>query len=163
MQTRLNFKDVQSASQALLEVWNNVSESGLEQPLLDLVVLRASQINRCAYCIDMHFKDAVASGETEQRLYSLDAWRDTPYYTDRERAALAHTEAVTVLGEEGVPDDLYEQVREQFSVQEIVGLTMAIIAINGWNRLNISLQHTIPGRYKSHRKPNPALNIVSAS
>ena len=117
------------------------------------MVLRASQINHCAYCIDMHTKDARASGETEQRLFGLDAWRDTPYYSDRERAALAWTEAVTLLSENGVPDDLYEQVREQFSEQEIVNLTMAVIAINSWNRLNVSLQPTVAGSYKSNRQP----------
>jgi AhpD family alkylhydroperoxidase len=136
-------------------MWQYVVETGLEQSLLDLVILRASQINRCAYCIDMHFKDAIASGETAQRLYSLDAWRETPFYSDRERAALAWTEAVTVLGDHGVPIDVYEQVQQHFSAQEIVGLTMALININGWDRLNVSLQHTVPGSYKSRRQPEP--------
>lgn len=157
MQTRINFKDVQPAFQPLFDMWQFVQESDLEQSLLDLVILRASQMNRCAYCIDMHFKDACASGETEQRLYSLDAWRDAPYYSDRERAALAWTEAVTVLGKDGVPNHIFEAMRQHFSEQEIVSLTMAVININSWNRLNVSLQHTVPGSYKSQRKPEPAL------
>lgn len=159
MRTRMDYKEVQPAIEALLSLGNYAGENGLEQSLLDLMLVRASQINRCAYCLDMHTKDARASGETEQRLYGLNAWRDTPYYSDRERAALAWTEAVTRLGENGVPDEVYEQVRRQFSEQEIVGLTMAVIAINSWNRLNLSLQFTVPGRYKSQRKP--ALNAVS--
>lgn len=153
MQTRISFSDVQDAIPALLGTSNYVMESGLEQSLLDLMITRASQINRCAYCIDMRYKDAIASGESLQRLYSLDAWRETPFYTDRERAALAWTEAVTLVSENGVPDDVYEQVRQHFSDKEIVGLTMAVININSWNRLNVSLQHTVPGRYKSQRKP----------
>ena len=127
------------------------------------MLVRASQINRCAYCLDMHMKDARASGETEQRLYSLSVWRETPFYSDRERAALAWTEAVTVLSENGVPDELYEQVRHHFSQQEIVGLTMALITINSYNRLNVSLQYTVPGRYKSQRQPDPALNGIPAN
>jgi AhpD family alkylhydroperoxidase len=153
MQTRIDYKDAQPAIQALLSQSGHEGETELEQSLLDLVVLRASQINRCAYCIDMHFKDAIASGEDIQRLYGLDAWREAPYYTDRERAALAWTEAVTLVSEDGVPDDVYGQVRQHFNAQEIVGLTMVVININGWNRLNASLQHTVPGRYKSQRKP----------
>jgi len=132
-----------------------VMKSGIEQSLLDLVFLRASQMNHCAYCIDMHFKDAVVSGETEQRLYGLDAWRESPYYTDRERAALAWTEAVTLLTEDFVPDEVYEQARQQFSEAELVSLTMAIININGWNRLNVSFR-TVPGDYQSQRKPAPS-------
>ncbi|SRR5581483_3024843 len=139
-----------------------VKKSGLEQSLLDLVVLRASQINRCAYCIDMHFKDARASGETEQRLYSLDAWREAPFYSDRERAALAWTEAVTLLTEGFVPDEVYEQARQQFSEAELVSLTMAVISINSWNRLNVSFR-TVPGNYQSQRRPTPTLDAVSAN
>jgi AhpD family alkylhydroperoxidase len=124
-----------------------VRESGLELSLLDLVKLRASQINGCAYCLDMHWKDARARGESEQRLYSLDAWRETSYYTERERAALAWTEAVTLIAENHVPDDLYEQVRQHFSEEELVNLTLAVVAINGWNRLSISFR-TEPGTYQ---------------
>jgi AhpD family alkylhydroperoxidase len=120
---------------------------GLERTLLDLVRLRASQINGCAYCIDMHSKDLRAEGESEQRLYLLDAWREAPFYTDRERAALAWTEAVTLVADGHVPDDVYEQARQQFSEEELVNLTLAIVAINGWNRLNVSFR-TLPGNYQ---------------
>lgn len=153
MQPRINiFKVAPSAIQAMKSIGDYVHNSGLEESLLDLVVVRASQINRCAHCLDMHIKDARASGETEQRLYSLNAWRETPFYSERERAALAWTEAVTLLSETGVPDDVYAEVQQQFSEEEIVKLTMAVIAINGWNRLNVSLR-TVPGHYKSQRKP----------
>jgi AhpD family alkylhydroperoxidase len=124
-----------------------VRESGLETPLLELVRLRASQINGCAYCIDMHTKDARAEGETEQRLYALTAWRETPFYTERERAALEWTEAVTAIGDSGVPDELYETARKHFTGEELVNLTMAVVAINGWNRLAISFRMT-PGSYQ---------------
>ena len=120
---------------------------GLDETLLRLVRLRASQINGCAYCIDMHWKDLRALGESEQRLYGLDAWEESPYYTDRERAALAWTEAVTDLGRSGVPDDVYEEARAHFSEGELVDLTMAVIAINGWNRLSVSFR-TEPGTYQ---------------
>ena len=106
--------------------------------------MRASQINGCAYCLDMHSKDARAKGETEQRLYGLDAWRETPYYSARERAALEWTEALTLVSETRVPDDVYERVREQFSEDELVHLSLAIVAINGWNRLNVAAR-TVPG------------------
>jgi AhpD family alkylhydroperoxidase len=161
MQTRMDFNQVQAANQALWSLGKYVDECGLERSLLDLMLLRASQINRCAFCIDMHTKDARASGENEQRLYALNAWRETPFYSDRERAALALTEALTLVSQDGVPDEVYEQVREQFSEQEIVNLTIAVITINSYNRLNISLKFTIPGRYKSQRKPAPILNGVS--
>ena len=121
--------------------------SGLEPGLLDLVKTRASQLNRCAYCIDMHTKDARAGGESEQRLYALSAWRETPFYTDRERAALAWTEAVTLVSHGSVPDALYEEARRHFSEKELVDLTLALIAINGWNRLSISFR-TLPGTYQ---------------
>ena len=125
--------------------------SGLEKGLLELVNVRASQLNGCAFCLDMHTKDARANGETEQRLYSLDAWRETPFYTNRERAALAWTEAVTRITEGHVPDDLYEDVRQHFSEKELVDLTLAVVAINGWNRLSISFR-TVPGTYQSKRR-----------
>ena len=124
-----------------------VRSSGLEQSLLELVKFRASQINGCAYCIDMHTKDARAHGESEQRLYALTAWRETPFYTDRERAALAWTEAVTEVAQTHVPDDVYELARQHFSEKELVDLTLAIVAINGWNRLAISLR-MVPGTYQ---------------
>ena len=128
-----------------------VAQSGLERPLIELVKLRASQINGCAYCIDMHTKDARAAGESEQRLYALTAWRETPFYSERERAALAWTEAVTLIADGHVPDEVYEQARTQFSEKELVDLTMAVIAINGWNRLAISFR-TVPGTYQPTRR-----------
>ncbi|HEY0877746.1 MAG TPA: carboxymuconolactone decarboxylase family protein [Zeimonas sp.] len=122
---------------------------GLEHGLLELVKTRASQINGCAYCIDMHTKDARAAGETEQRLYLLSAWREAPFYSARERAALAWTETLTRI-ERGVPDEDYRLAREQFTERELVDLSIAIIAINGWNRLAIPF-HTPAGTY--HRPP----------
>jgi AhpD family alkylhydroperoxidase len=126
------------AMHAMLGLQRYTQESGLEHSLLELVKMRASQINGCAYCLDMHSKDARAAGETEQRLYVLNAWREAPFYTPREQAALAWTEAVTVLSD-GIPEGLLESVREQFSDKEIVDLTMAIVTINGWNRLAVGL------------------------
>ena len=123
---------------------------GLEPALLDLVKYRASQINGCAYCIDMHTKDARARGETEQRLYGLTAWRETPYFTDRERAALAWTEAVTKVSDTHVPDDVYELARQQFGEKELVDLTLAVAAINSWNRMAISFRK-VPGDYQPHK------------
>lgn len=123
-----------------------VNECGLEPALLNLARLRASQINGCAYCIDMHSKDLRAAGESEQRIYELDAWRETPFYSDREQAALVWTEAVTLLNEGHVPDEVYEQARSQFSEKELADLTLAIVAINGWNRLNVAFR-TEPGSY----------------
>jgi len=124
-----------------------VRSCGLEHTLLELVKTRASQINHCAYCIDMHTKDARAGGETEQRLYALSAWRETPFFTPRERAALEWTEALTLISANDVPDDLYTRVREHFSEEEIVNLSLAIIGINGWNRLAIPFR-SVPGSYE---------------
>ena len=126
--------------QPLLGLQKQVDSSGLDPRLLDLVRMRASQINGCAYCIDMHSKDARAAGESEQRLYGLDAWRETPYYNTRERAALAWTEAVTLLTEGHVPDEVFQEVRREFSEDELVDLTLAVVAINSWNRLMISFR-----------------------
>ena len=131
---------------AMFGLERQVRQSGLEPRLLDLIRMRASQINRCAYCLDMHSKDARAAGETEQRLYGLEAWRETPYYSARERAALEWTEAVTLVADSGVPDDVYQRVREQFSEEELAHLTLAVVAINGWNRLNVAAR-TVPGGY----------------
>jgi AhpD family alkylhydroperoxidase len=151
MYHRIPYSKLDSAAvQGMLGLGGN---DGLEESLLDLVKVRASQINRCAFCLDMHIKDALVSGESNQRLYSLSAWEEMPIYSERERAALAYTEAVTLISENGVSDELYEQVRQHFSEQEIVALTMTIIAINAWNRLNVSLRTTVPGRYKSQRQP----------
>jgi AhpD family alkylhydroperoxidase len=144
---RLNFKRlVPAAYRAMLALESYVHETGLESSLLELVKMRASQINGCAYCLDMHSKDARAAGETEQRLYVLNAWREAPFYTDRERAALAWTESVTLVNESHVPEDIYQQARAHFSEEELVNLTIAIVAINGWNRLEVSFRG-IPGRY----------------
>jgi len=129
-----------------LEAYLNHS-SGLEPSLLDLVRLRASQINGCAYCIDMHSKDLRARSESEQRLYELDAWRETPFYSDRERAALEWTEAVTLVSQGHVPDEVFDEVRRHFSEPELVNLTMAIVAINGRNRIAISFR-AVPGTYQ---------------
>ena len=123
-----------------------VRQCGLEESLLELVKLRASQINGCAYCIDMHTKDARAQGEKEQRLYALAAWEETPFFSERERAALTWAEAVTKIGEGHVPDAVYEYVCRYLSEKELVDLTLAIVAINGWNRLAISFR-TVPGTY----------------
>jgi AhpD family alkylhydroperoxidase len=131
---------------AMLGLERQVQHAGLDSKLLDLVRMRASQINGCAYCLDMHSKDARANGETEQRLYSLEAWRETPYYSARESAALEWTEALTLISETHAPDDVFERVRQQFSEDELAHLTLAIVAINGWNRLNIAAR-TVPGGY----------------
>lgn len=139
------FADVYAAMSGLGAV---VEKSSLEPALVYLVQMRGSQINGCGYCIDMHSKDARLEGETEQRLYLLDAWREAPMYSPRERAALAWTEAVTRLDGGHVPDEVYAQVREQFSEEEIVYLTLAVVAINGWNRIAISLG-AVPGTYQA--------------
>ena len=132
--------------QAMLGLERQVGRAGFDHKLLNLVRMRASQINGCAYCLDMHSKDARAIGETEQRLYGLNAWRETPYYSARERAALEWTEALTLVSETGVPDEVFDRVREQFSEDELVHLSLAVVAINGWNRLNIAAR-TVPGDY----------------
>jgi AhpD family alkylhydroperoxidase len=148
MQPRLDYaKAAPKAMEALYAVERYVRNSGLEPRLIELVKLRASQINGCAYCVDMHTKDARAHGETEQRLYAVVVWREAPFFTRRERAALAWTEAVTLVSQDQVPNDVYEIARQEFSEQELVDLTMAIIAINGWNRLAISFR-ALAGTYQ---------------
>ena len=132
---------------AMLALQREVAQSGLDAALQELIKVRASQLNGCAYCIDMHTKDARAHGETEQRLYALDAWRETPFYTERERAALAYTEAVTRVGDTHVPDDVWEEAARHFSEAEMVALTFALVAINGWNRLAIAFR-SVPGTYQ---------------
>ena len=124
-----------------------VRQSGLEPALLELVRIRASQINGCAFCLDMHTQDARAAGESEQSLHTLSAWRETAFFNEREQAALAWTEMVTLVSERHVSDEIYESVRRHFSEKELVDLTLAIIAINGWNRLAISFR-TVPGSYR---------------
>jgi AhpD family alkylhydroperoxidase len=135
------------ALQALYGLEQYIRKSGLEAKLLELVRMRASQINGCAYCLDMHSKDARAEGETEQRLYGLSAWRETPYYSDRERVALEWTESVTLVSRDQVPDELYERARRHFSEAELVNLTLAVVTINAWNRLAISFR-AVPGSYQ---------------
>jgi AhpD family alkylhydroperoxidase len=154
MEPRLNLLKVapKEAYQALAALQQYVEASGLERPLVELVKIRASQINGCAYCIDMHTKDARALGESEQRIYLLNAWRESPFYTDRERAALEWTESVTLISETHAPDDVYERVKKQFTPEDLVNLTLAIVAINGWNRVAIPFR-SVPGQYQSHLKP----------
>lgn len=148
MEQRIDYQKVSSgAFRAMLGMENHVRQCGLEHSLLELVKTRASQINGCAYCIDMHTKDARAAGETEQRLYALSVWRETPFFSERERAALELTEAVTLITQGGVPDELYQRVREHFTEEETVNLAAAIIAINGWNRLALTFQ-TPAGTYQ---------------
>jgi len=130
-----------------------VHQTGLERPLLELVKLRASLINGCAYCVDMHTKVARSFGETEQRLYAVSVWRETPYYSERERAALAWTEAVTLISSDQVPDDLYELARQHFTEKELVDLTLAIVAINGWNRLAVAFRK-VPGTFQLRSQPS---------
>ena len=148
MQSRSEFRTVSPAAyQAMLGLETFIRKSRLEPSLIELVKMRASQMNGCAYCIDMHSKDARAAGETEQRLYALSAWRETPFFTDRERAALAWTEAVTFITQGHAPDALYEETRRHFSEEELVTLTMAVVTINGWNRLAIAFR-SVPGDYQ---------------
>lgn len=152
MEARLNAAKLAPApAQVLYGLEKYLGECGLEHPLLELVKTRASQINGCAYCLDMHTKDARAAGETEQRLYALNAWRETPFYTPRERAALAWTEAVTLVSDGGVSDETYAAAREQFDEKELVDLTWAVAAINAWNRLAISFR-AVPGAYQPRRR-----------
>jgi AhpD family alkylhydroperoxidase len=152
MEERINYtKAAPGGIQAMYKLHKYVEDSGLEHSLLELVKTRASQINGCAYCIDMHTKDARALGESEQRLYLLNAWREAPFYTERERVALAWTEVVTFISESHASDEDYAAARSQFSEKELVNLTLAIIAINGWNRLAISFRAEL-GNYEPQRQ-----------
>jgi AhpD family alkylhydroperoxidase len=153
MQTRLDpQKAAPGAMHAMLALEGYVAKSSaLEPALLELVRFRASQINGCAYCLDMHSKDARANGESEQRLYALSAWRETPFFTERERAALAWTEAITLISRDQAPDTVYEEARAHFSETEMVNLTLAIVAINGWNRLAIGFR-ALPGEYQPNKR-----------
>lgn len=147
MKRRLDYYNVDSlAIKGIQELEEYVKNSGLESTVYHLVKLRASQINGCAYCVDMHTKEARKEGETEQRLYGLSVWRETPFYTDRERAALEWTEALTLISENNVSDEIYESVSEVFGEKDLMALTMCVIAINSWNRLAISFR-TKPGSY----------------
>lgn len=148
MQPRLDYgKVAPKALQAMYAISDYSKHCGLEPSLLELVKIRASQLNSCAYCLDMHTKDARALGESEQRLYGLSAWQETPFYTERERAALALTEAVTLIANGPVSDEIYEAARQHFTDEELVNLTMNIITINGWNRLSVTFR-TVPGTYQ---------------
>ncbi len=146
-------KAAPGAYKAMIGLETYLHQSGLEIPLLHLIKLRASQLNGCAFCIDMHWKDLRSIGETEQRLYSLDAWREGPFYSDRERAALAWTEAVTLITDGHVPDSVYEEVQPHFTEKELTDLTVAVATINAWNRIAIS-SRTEPGTYQpaEHRE-----------
>ncbi|MGH8190944.1 MAG: carboxymuconolactone decarboxylase family protein [Rhodanobacteraceae bacterium] len=156
MTQRINYTQASPEGfKAMLALQQHVEKSGLEPKLLELVKMRASQINGCAYCLDMHSKDARAMGETEQRLYLLNAWRESPFYSERERAALAWTEALTRISKNDVPDELYEEVRKQFSEKELVDLSLAIVAINGWNRLAIPFRSE-PGHYQPNARAKSA-------
>ena len=155
MKQRLDFKKASpEAYKAMAAVEGYARRSGLDHGLLELVKTRVSQINGCAYCIDMHTKDARACGESEQRLYLLSQWRETSFFSDTERAALAWAEAVTRISGDAVPDELYAQVRLHFDEKALVDLTLAIIAINGWNRLAIPFR-TEPGSYLTPKEPAP--------
>jgi AhpD family alkylhydroperoxidase len=150
MKPRMNFYQAAPETiKALSAVEAQIVASGLEKSLIELVKTRASQINGCAFCINMHTQDARKLGETEQRLYMLSAWRESPLYTDRERAALAWTDAVTLIADTHAPDDLYEELRAHFSEAEMVNLTMLIGAINAWNRIAISFRAIHPVKAKA--------------
>lgn len=141
MKSRMDYKEASpDGLKAMFGLETYIHRCGLEPSLLELVKTRASQMNGCAFCIDMHTKDARAAGETEQRLYGLNAWREAPYYSERERAALQWTEAVTLVHETHAPDEDYEMARKHFSEKELTDLTWAIVAINGWNRMAIAFR-----------------------
>jgi len=149
MEPRIDYrKHAPEATRAMMEIEKYIAGCGLDHQLLHLLKMRASQINGCAFCIDMHSKDARAGGETEQRLYELDAWRETPFYSERERAALQWIEAITKVGETHVPDAAFEEVKKQFTEKEIVDLTIVAGMINLWNRVAISLR-AVPGHYRA--------------
>ncbi len=153
MQQRIDYAKVAAGGyRAMVGLETYLHQSSVETPLLHLIKLRASQVNGCAYCIDMHWKDLRSIGESEQRLYGLSAWRESPYYTDRERAALAWTEAVTLITQGHVEDEVYEEAKRQFSEKELADLTVAVATINAWNRLAIAAR-TTAGQYQ----PKPEL------
>lgn len=159
MQNRMELgKTNPAAYQAILHLERYVRGSGIDSTLLELIKIRASQLNGCAFCIDMHTKDARRNGETEQRIYALNAWRETPFFTPEERAVLAFTEAVTLIATDVVTDDIYDEVCRYFTQDEVAKLLMAIVTINSWNRIAITTR-TIPGNYKS--KPLQNQNMAS--
>ena len=151
MYTRLDFRQASpQADKAMMALHGFVRNCGLDHGLLELIKLRASQVNGCAHCIDMHTKELRAAGESEQRLYLLDAWRESPFYSERERAALAWTEAVTQIAPHGVSDALYDEARRHFDEKALVDLTLAVIAINGWNRMNVAFRTEVGGYVSPH-------------
>jgi AhpD family alkylhydroperoxidase len=156
MKARIDYAKVSGVYDAMDHIDQYVNACGLEESLVQFVRLRASQINGCAYCIDMHWKDLRALGESEQRLCSLDAWRECPYYSERERAALAWTEAVTLVAATRVPDSIYDEVRPHFTAKELADLTLAVAAINSWNRICIA-GRLVPGAYQ------PAVGAVGVT
>ena len=157
MEPRIDYtKYSPNALHAMFSMEKHLKSSTIEEKLLHLIKLRASQINGCAYCIDMHSIDARAIGDTEQRLYALNAWRETPFFSPRERAALAWTESLTPVSQNHVPDELYEATRKEFSENEIVDLTYAVATINAWNRLAIATR-AVPGQY------HPAPRVAAAT
>lgn len=161
MEPRLKYVEIAPEPlKAMYGIGAYLARSGLESSLLELIKIRVSQINGCAFCLDMHTKDARAEGETEQRIYLLNAWREAPFFTERERAALAWAEALTQLGH-GVSDALYAEVREHFSEKELVDLTWGIVAINGWNRLSIGFA-TVAGTYQSTKRPHTPAGVNHA-
>jgi AhpD family alkylhydroperoxidase len=152
MEPRFDFpKDAPEGHRAMMGIEEYVNQCGLEKGLLDLIKLRVSQINGCAFCIDMHWKDARLRGEGEARLYSLDAWRQCPYYSDRERAALSWAEALTLVADGHVPDAVYEEVRQHFASKELADLSFAVASINAWNRVMISAR-AVPGIYTARKQ-----------
>jgi len=154
MEPRIDYlKSARGVYHAMLGIEHYLEQCELERSLQDLIKLRVSQINGCAYCIDMHWKDLKAAGESEQRLYGLDAWEESPYYSDRERAALSWAEAVTNIQEGHVPDAVFDRVKQVFNEKEIADLTLAVTAINSWNRLSIAAR-TVPGTYQPAKKQN---------
>ena len=156
MQPRIDYrKYAQEPLQQLLAIEKYIAESGLEPKLIRLIKMGASQINGCAYCLDMHSIDARAAGESEQRLYTLEAWRETPFFSERERAALAWTEAVTLISQTHAPDDVYGDMQKHFSEKEIVDLTLLAAMINLWNRVAISTR-AVPGHYKPAKSTSAA-------
>ena len=145
MRQRLDYAKVSPGTlQAMLQFQAAADKSGLEKSLIDLVKIRASQINKCGFCLHMHTRDARKAGMSEEKIYLLEAWRESPLYSDRERAALEWTEALTLLPQQGASDDVYDRVRSQFSEEETVGLTLAVVAINGWNRFGVGFNRRHP-------------------
>ncbi len=152
MKARIDYTNVPEALRGMYQLEHYIHNSGLEESLVHLVKMRASQINGCAYCLDVHSKDARALGETEQRLFVLDAWEEAPFYSERERAALALTDAVTRITEGHVPDAVFEHARAHFNEQELIALVFTLTTINAWNRLAITMRTEV-GNYQPTARP----------